>query len=356
MARPRVFVSSTYYDLKHIRSSLETFIESLGFDAVLFEKGDIAFHPDAALDESCYREASAADIFVLVIGGRYGSAASTAQAATSRKFFEQYESVTRKEFEAAQQADVPTFILVDSAVHSEYQTYRRNRDNKDIKYAHVDSVGVFQLIESIFEKGRNNPTFGFERATEIETWLREQWSGLFRELLRSRSQQKQLSTLNSQVAELQSINETLKTYLEAVLAKVTPADAAEIIKDQEAKLIETRKVIDLSSNNLFKYLVSDRGVSDETAQSIIEKPNDPEEAIDLFEKAFSNRGESARRILRYSPMAQNDYNAARLIVGRPKLDFLQIDKDSPIVKSRGAKDITGTPAKASTRKRANPKS
>ena len=35
MARPRVFVSSTYYDLKHIRASLENFIESLGFDAVL---------------------------------------------------------------------------------------------------------------------------------------------------------------------------------------------------------------------------------------------------------------------------------------------------------------------------------
>lgn len=41
MARPKVFVSSTYYDLKHIRASMEVFIESLGFDAILFEKGDI---------------------------------------------------------------------------------------------------------------------------------------------------------------------------------------------------------------------------------------------------------------------------------------------------------------------------
>ena len=28
MAKPRVFVSSTYYDLKHLRSALESFIES----------------------------------------------------------------------------------------------------------------------------------------------------------------------------------------------------------------------------------------------------------------------------------------------------------------------------------------
>lgn len=58
MARPRIFVSSTYYDLKHVRSSLDNFIEALGFDSVLSEKGDIAFSPDAPLDESCYREAS----------------------------------------------------------------------------------------------------------------------------------------------------------------------------------------------------------------------------------------------------------------------------------------------------------
>ena len=46
MAKPRVFVSSTYYDLKHLRSSLENFVESLGFEPVLSEKGDIAYAPD----------------------------------------------------------------------------------------------------------------------------------------------------------------------------------------------------------------------------------------------------------------------------------------------------------------------
>ncbi|HAV1364053.1 DUF4062 domain-containing protein [Vibrio parahaemolyticus] len=36
MAKPRIFVSSTYYDLKHIRNSLEAFIDSFGYESVLY--------------------------------------------------------------------------------------------------------------------------------------------------------------------------------------------------------------------------------------------------------------------------------------------------------------------------------
>ncbi|MBW2570128.1 MAG: DUF4062 domain-containing protein [Deltaproteobacteria bacterium] len=51
MAKPRIFVSSTYYDLKHIRAPLEIFIESLGYESILSEKGDIAYSPEQPLDE-----------------------------------------------------------------------------------------------------------------------------------------------------------------------------------------------------------------------------------------------------------------------------------------------------------------
>ena len=92
MANPRIFVSSTYYDLKHVRSSLDIFIESFGYDSVLSEKGDIAYSPDAPLDESCYREVTSADIFVLIIGGRYGSESSDGNKKESKTFYEKYES------------------------------------------------------------------------------------------------------------------------------------------------------------------------------------------------------------------------------------------------------------------------
>lgn len=95
MAKPRVFVSSTYYDLRHIRASLEIFIDSLGFDSILSEKGDIAYTPNIPLDESCYREAQNSDIYVLIIGGRYGTETSETRTQSSRSFYERYESITK---------------------------------------------------------------------------------------------------------------------------------------------------------------------------------------------------------------------------------------------------------------------
>jgi len=63
--------------------------------------------------------------------------------------------------------------------------------------AHVDSVNIFGLIEEILSKPRNNPINYFDRYTDIEAWLRDQWAGLFRELLSRMSNQQQLSSLNA---------------------------------------------------------------------------------------------------------------------------------------------------------------
>jgi len=255
MAKPRVFVSSTYYDLKHVRSSLDLFIESLGFEPVLSEKGDIAFTPDSPLDESCYREASNADIFVLIVGGRYGTEASGKQKMPGRTFFERYESITKKEYESAVARDIPVYVLVESAVYSEYQTYLRNKDSKDITYAHVDSVNVFRLIEDIISKPRNNPTHTFERFAEIEVWLRDQWAGLFRELLQRQSQQQQLSALGSQVTDLRAINETLRKYLEAVMKGITPADSNRLIEAEQRRLEELERNEKIKENRWCQHSI-----------------------------------------------------------------------------------------------------
>ena len=73
MSKPRVFISSTFYDLRHIRMDLDKFIESMGYEPVRNEEGDIAYGKENELQDYCYNEISSIDMFVSVIGGRFGS-------------------------------------------------------------------------------------------------------------------------------------------------------------------------------------------------------------------------------------------------------------------------------------------
>ncbi|WP_151797805.1 DUF4062 domain-containing protein, partial [Acinetobacter bereziniae] len=215
MAKPRIFVSSTYYDLKHIRASLSLFIDSLGYESILFEKGQIAFVSDDPLDVSCYREAESADIFVLIIGGRYGSEASEVQVKNKDQYTD-YNSITRKEFETANHNHIPTYILIEKGVYAEFQTFKNNKENSTIKYAHVDNINIFKLIDEVHNKPNNNPIFSFEKYNEIEEWLREQWAGLFKDFLTKRGNIKKFDSLQKQIQNLEDLNITFKKYLETL--------------------------------------------------------------------------------------------------------------------------------------------
>ncbi|MFM2584777.1 DUF4062 domain-containing protein [Vibrio campbellii] len=269
MAKLRVFISSTYYDLKHVRSYVSDFINKMGYEPTLSEKGRIAYDPDYALDKSCYRDAETTDIFVLIVGGRYGSATSeTDKTQLSGTFYEQYESVTRKEFESAVAKEVPTYILVEKSVMNEYETFKKNRNNSTIKYAHVDSVNIFHFLDDIFSKSRNNPAFQFEQPQEIEAWLKNQWSGYFRTLLEKRSQNQQLNSLTQQVTSLNSINNSLQRYLEEVIMKVAGDNASQIIENEHVKITEEKTNQALLNEPMIFELVQTHGFTLEKAKEI----------------------------------------------------------------------------------------
>lgn len=73
MARPRIFVSSTFYDLRQVRIDLERFITSIGYEVVMNERGNIPYGSTERLEQYCYREIQSVDILVSIIGGRYGN-------------------------------------------------------------------------------------------------------------------------------------------------------------------------------------------------------------------------------------------------------------------------------------------
>jgi len=325
VSRPRIFISSTYYDLQHIRSSMEDFINRMGYEAILSEKGRIAYDPDMPLDESCYREATASDIFVLIVGGKYGSSASDEKNDKTPEFYDRYNSVTKKEYNAASSRDIPIYILVEKQVYSEYETYKKNMGNETVEYAHVDSINIFHLLEEILTKSKNNPVYQFERHIEIEDWLKEQWAGLFHELINRRSQQKQFSSLSDRVAELSSINSSLQRYMEEVISNVSDSseDAERIIKSEKERLESDKKRRDFQKIKIINETIELYDVDAEIVEDIYRNSTTLNNLAESLEEATSGEIEAEHAIKHWhdNPDIVNRINIARTHLDSPPLEF-----------------------------------
>lgn len=175
MARPRIFISSTFYDLRQIRVELDKFIESLGYEPVRNEEGDIPYGKEDSLQSYCYKEIENIDILISIIGSRYGS---VADAEKSREY-----SVSQMELKTALGENKHVFVFIDKNVSTEYETYSLNKDNNNIKYKCVDNINIYKFIEEIKSLPNNNNIKEFETAENITSYLREQFAGLFKQFI-----------------------------------------------------------------------------------------------------------------------------------------------------------------------------
>lgn len=234
--KPRIFVSSTYYDLKYIRNDLEMFIESYGFEPILFERGHITYDHEKSIDASCNKEVSSSQMLILIIGGRYGTSTSGTRKDEEDSFFELYNSITKDEYVTAAREGIPIYIFIEKQVHNEYYTFLKNRNNPNVRYAHVDNINVFKFIEDVHNQFSNNVICDFERFEDIRNWLKNQWAGLFYEYLSGKKSQSDIKSLSEKISDLGDVTETLKNYLEKILKVSNSKDAEKIIHNEEERL------------------------------------------------------------------------------------------------------------------------
>lgn len=201
MARPRIFISSTFYDLRQIRVELDKFIESLGYEPVRNEEGDIPYGKDDALQSYCYKEIENVDILVSIIGSRYGSSAMTEKS--------QEYSVSQMELKTALAENKQVFVFVDKNVATEYETYSLNKSNSDVKYKYVDNPNIYKFIEEIKSLPNNNNIKEFETAEDITSYLKEQFAGLFKQFILDSKRVKEAYVIKD-------IEKTAKTLRELV--------------------------------------------------------------------------------------------------------------------------------------------
>lgn len=116
MSKTRVFISSTCYDLNQIRRDLERFIIDIGHEPVLSDSRDVSVPPGLDPIECCKWLVQSSDIFVLIIGGRYGSTAPGTE-----------KSITNIELDVAIDCNMPIYAFVDSEVWLKRPVYSQFR-------------------------------------------------------------------------------------------------------------------------------------------------------------------------------------------------------------------------------------
>ena len=100
---------------------------------------------------------------------------------------------------------------MEKNVLSEYETYLLNKENS-INYKFVDNVKIYQFIEEIKNLKVNNNIKGFETASDITRYLKEQFAGLFQRFLEEQTKIKEVSLIMNLERTSQNLNK-LVTFL-----------------------------------------------------------------------------------------------------------------------------------------------
>lgn len=205
MAIPRLFISSTCYDLQEIRFQLRIFVEEIGYDPVMSEFGDIFYDLDQHVQDACKDEIKKCNMFILVVGNNYGS--------IYYKHKDRYfpDSITLQEFRKSIEVKIPKYIFLNRFVKYDFENYKKILEKKfatyfsenEIKDDEVDQIKlnikkkfdktypfanesyqyIFYFLDEIYNLGINNAVYPFETFDNIKDCLRKQWAGFLYESL-----------------------------------------------------------------------------------------------------------------------------------------------------------------------------
>lgn len=181
MARPQVFISSTFYDLKSIREDIARSMEELGYETIVNEVDSI---PTALGDEqeiSCHPEIDSCDILICIIGSRFGTACILSA-----------ESITKNALRSAYERGKQVYIFVDSSIITEKISYNKNKGIEEFSSSYANENKIFEFIDDVDELSIESPLFSFDTSSDIVEILKEQLAALFKTLLSENSHKSQV--------------------------------------------------------------------------------------------------------------------------------------------------------------------
>lgn len=210
MAVPRVFISSTFYDLKQVRFNIGDFIKNLGYEAVMHERSGVAYTQNEPLEQDCYHELASCDIVVCVIGNHFGSRSAGNEL-----------SITMNEIQTAIKNRKKVYIFIAKDVYIENRTYEYNKENGNFKSAYTDNLKIHEFISEL--KNNNRVLIeSFDTTDEIIGTLKLQFAGLFQNLLAhdaSKSESAVVMDLSETASEIKDSVHELREEQDAFFKK-----------------------------------------------------------------------------------------------------------------------------------------
>jgi len=161
IATPKVFISSTYFDLRQVRKDLGDSLSKLGYDVLRSELNVFPIDPDSNTIDNCTRNVDLhADLFILIIGGRYGYIDTDSG-----------KSVTNLEYTRARYKGIPIYVFIEQNVLNQFELYKMNPNGGYDDG--VDNPLLFEFIGRIREEQRQW-TNSFSTVQDIISTLRSQ--------------------------------------------------------------------------------------------------------------------------------------------------------------------------------------
>lgn len=160
----KVFISGTVHkDLKDVRAEVAKSLKDWGFEPINHESADFPVEKGLHSHDVCLDNVKKCNIYLLIIGGRYGGTYS------GNKYEKKDISITWYETEIAFQEGKRMLCFVREEVWNERPTYKINqtKGNKFIPF-HVDDVRVFDFIDYVNTLTRDNWIDRFQTVVDLK--------------------------------------------------------------------------------------------------------------------------------------------------------------------------------------------
>ncbi len=174
----KIFISSTAYDLIDVRAELLLSLSQWGFEALGHEIPGFPIPLGMHSHDVCLAAVKQCDIFLLIIGGRYGN---TYAGNNHPQYRDNNWSITRCEANLAYNEGKGFLTYVRDKVWNERKSYndfvKSGKPSEDFTCSYVNNPAIFEFINEVNRRIHDNWIQVFNNSVQLKDHLRGRLTG-----------------------------------------------------------------------------------------------------------------------------------------------------------------------------------